>query len=452
MPSPAPLPFRAFGAGFALLWGGWSLVAAQPSAAQVEELLEQNRRLQEQVRAQQATIDTLSAKMADVLRASERHERELRGLSARAEAEPAAEPAREVATPAFARGASEVRIAAEGALAFFRTGRKGQFPKGEFRVDDPVVTLEAPVMKDVYLFTELKLLPRETNAEDFELGELYLDFEDVLARWNRPGLLSVRVGRLNIPFGEEYLVRGPLANPLISHSLGDLWGVDEGVEVYGKVGPAQYVVAVQNGGVSRLHDFHEDKSVTARIGWQPTRWLHLSGSAMRTGRLAAAGDVLSELWFGNGFFRALGTEATTFRADLLEADATVRWKGGHLSAALGDVRFDDDDPRASNARHLRYGYVEAAQALVEDLYGAARYSEIRAPGGYPLAGWAPLGAYFFRPGVLTEELRRLSVGLGYRFGPPLVLKVEYAWESGRMTTGARRDHEDFFGTQLGMKF
>jgi hypothetical protein len=63
-----------------------------------------------------------------------------------------------------------------------------------------------------------------------------------------------------------------------------------------------------------------------------------------------------------------------------------------------------------------------------------------------------MGAFFFRPGVLTEELRRMSVGVGYRFGQPLVLKAEYTWESGRLTTGMRRDHEDFFGTQLGVKF
>jgi hypothetical protein len=63
-----------------------------------------------------------------------------------------------------------------------------------------------------------------------------------------------------------------------------------------------------------------------------------------------------------------------------------------------------------------------------------------------------MGPFFFRPGTLTEELRRMSVGIGYRFGQPLVLKAEYTWESGRMTTGARRDHEDFFGTQLGVRF
>ncbi len=40
-----------------------------------------------------------------------------------------------------------------------------------------------------------------------------------------------------------------------------------------------------------------------------------------------------------------------------------------------------------------------------------------------------MGEYFFRPS-LTDELHRLSVGFGYRFGPPLVLKLEYSWEWG----------------------
>jgi hypothetical protein len=44
------------------------------------------------------------------------------------------------------------------------------------------------------------------------------------------------------------------------------------------------------------------------------------------------------------------------------------------------------------------------------------------------------------------------VGFGYRFGPPLVLKLEYSWETGHLLNGITRNHEDFFGAQLGLKF
>ena len=69
-------------------------------------------------------------------------------------------------------------------------------------------------------------------------------------------------------------------------------------------------------------------------------------------------------------------------------------------------------------------------------------------------GHRPFGLDLTGHGIesLTEELRRVSLGFGYRFGPPLVLKLEYSWESGRMINGAPRDHENFLGGQIGLKF
>jgi hypothetical protein len=213
------------------------------------------------------------------------------------------------------------------------------------------------------------------------------------------------------------------------------------------------VLAVQNGGTSRLRDFNADKALVARLGWEPRPWLHVSASAMRTGELASAADNLSEVWFANGFFRALGPVARTgtFQANLWEADARAQWKTGNIGAAFGGVKFDDSDPLADNSRHMDYGYVEIVQTIDAGLFAAARYSEIRAPRGYPLAGWGNMGRFFFSP-VLTERLRRLSVGFGYRWGDPLVVKFEYTWENGRTTTGLNRNQEDFLGGEVGVKF
>lgn len=406
------------------------------------------------MKAQQKTIEALNAQMEEIRKASERQDRALQSLQARSDA---AAPDRPV--PVEQDHDHEVRVGGEMALGFFSTGSAGQFPKSEFRVDDSKVTLEAAVWKNVYFYTDLNLLTRETGTDNFQFGELYVELEGLADRWGHPDLLSLRFGSINIPFGEEYLLRGPMEDPLISHSLSDIWGPDEGVELYGKAGAFQYVLAVQNGGLSQLHDYNADKSLTLKLGWDPLAWVHLSASAMRTGELntvspvTSVGDNLSALWFANAFFRALGPAINTthFSVNLYEADAVAHWSSGHVSAALGQARFDDNDPLVNDSRRLTYGYLETVQSLTDQLFGAVRYSEIQAPGGYPLAGWGSPGTYFYRPS-LTEELKRMSLGFGYRFGPPLVLKLEYSWESGHMINGTPRNHEDFFGGQIGLKF
>src|SRR5262249_36025160 len=160
---------------------------------------------------------------------------------------------------------------------------------------------------EVYFFNEINLFTREEATLDLRVGELYLDAENLSRLWNRDRQLNLRVGRFDIPFGEEYLSRDAIDNPLISHSLMDLWGGDEGVELYGSWDQAQYVLAVQNGGHSGLRDFNGDKAVVARVGLDPTPWAHLSVSAMRTGALDVRNDRFSELWLGSGLVRSLGS-------------------------------------------------------------------------------------------------------------------------------------------------
>lgn len=422
-----------------IFWGAGALflllvmaVRGQESVeARLQNMDEQNRFLQAQLKLQQQQLETLSIKLKELGKGA--------GLS--------------VETGSRAPRAGDVRVSGEAGFGMFRTGAQGAFPKSEFRADDPVISVEVPVRKGIYFFSELRMLPREANSENTRIGEMYVDFEDVSAAWGRPGLLSLRAGRLNIPFGEEYQVRGPVANPLISHSLADIWGVDEGVEVYGAWGRFNYVVAVQNGGVSRLRDFNADKSITMRIGGDAARWLNLSASAMRSGELATLGDNLSEIWFGNGFFRSLGPSDSTgkFWASLFEVDATAKWGSGQLGLALGTARFDDSDTTADNVRRMTYGHIELVQSLAGSLFGAARYSAIRAPRGYPLSGWG-MPATFFTRTSLAEGLERLSLGVGYRFGDSLILKAEYTRESGRMMSGAPRNQEDFLGGEVAVKF
>ncbi|QYM80362.1 hypothetical protein K0B96_07065 [Horticoccus luteus] len=414
---------------------------------QLQVLIAQNERLEKAVHEQQKLIAELSARLNALQTSEVRHDQAIENLQVQTNEAPA---------PADKQFESEskIHLSGEVGLAFFQTGAGGAFPNAEFRVDEAKIFLEAALAKDTYLFTGLDMVTRETNDEYFHVGELYVDFENV-ASWlgaSAPAL-TLRAGRFNIPFGEEYQVRGVMDNPLISHSLSDLWGFDEGIEVYGGAGKWTYVFAVQNGGHKSLHDYDSDKALVGRIGYRPAEWLSVSASAMRTGDLSVAGDATSELWFGNGFFRALGPPATTttFSAELFEGDAAATWRGGHFRAAVGRAHFDDNDGAADNARRISYYYIEGLQNLADRVYGAVRWSEIRAPGGYPLVGWGDFGNYFYRSAG-TDRLWRASAGFGYRLASPVLLKFEYTIERGRMINGVKREHEDFLSTELGLKF
>jgi hypothetical protein len=408
---------------------------------QLLQLQRQNADLQEQLRRQQALIESLSHKVDEI---QHNTDTATRGV---AEAE-------SKETKGF--GFGKVVISGEGGAALFHSGSRGAFPNAEFRIDEAKLFIDAPVWGDVYFFSELNFASRELADVQVRLGELYVDFENISQLWGCDRMLNLRAGRMDTPFGEEYLVRDAIDNPLISHSLADIWGVDEGIELYGKVGKFAYALALQNGGLSDTRDFDQDKSVAARVGFDPNRSLHFSVSGMRTGDLDAAQDPWSALWFGNGFFRALDTgTASKFHANLVEGDVELRLPHGHVKTFGGYIRYDDNAPNANNKRDVFYYSIEAVHNLVGKLYAGARFSQIFAQDGFPILANGQFGEYFFNypgPAKLTEEIWRLTLGLGYRWSENLVGKVEYTFEHGKELGGAERKHEDLFAMEVAFKF
>jgi hypothetical protein len=422
--------------------------AGGPDAQQIQALIDQNRLLQQEVSAQQKTIDALQAKISAVDQATAQQSRDLQSLREKVDGAAGAADAKSAAPSEIA-----VRVSGEAGLAFFDSGSDGPYNNGEFRIDDAKIFVEAPIWQNVYFHSELDLLTREAADQNVHFGELFAEAESIPGPWGPDFTVNLRVGRMYVPFGEEYQVRGIMENPLISHSVSDIWGMDEGVEAYGRAGVCSYFVAVQDGGLSTIRNVQADKSVAGRLGYDPAAWLHLSVSAMRTGSLSSKTSELSAMWFGNGFFTNIGPAAATsvFSANLFEADAAAHWAQGSLKVSGGFANYGDDNRLASDARRLTYYSAEVMQNLFDRLYGAARFSGVSVPLGYPLVGQATSAEYLFS-GLLTTDLERMSVGLGYQFGPPLVFKAEYSLESGHTVTGESRDRENLFSTELGLKF
>lgn len=426
------------------LWAGLALTGwaqAEP-ASPVADLAAENHELRQRVEALEEQVAELRRQLAG-----------WRAERPAAMDAPAPAPAPPPRPPPAPRRSlvEQVVISGELAVTYFDGGRESAYPSGQFTLDDAKLYLEAEIRRGIYAFAEIDVVLREGN-EQFRLGEFYLEVEDVGAAAGWPDLGTLRLGRLDVPFGEEYQVRSPLDNPLISHSLADFWGVDEGIELFGGRGDWTYLLAVQNGSRPANADFTTDKAVTLRLGYAATPRLHLGLSAMRTGDIDPGEERLTELWWGGGFLRSIGSPATTrFGAKLLQLDAAYRWRGGHLKAAGGWVWYDDNDPAGDHARTMTHVMLEGVQDLGRDVFAAARYSRIETDGGYPIAGHGDFGKYFFGP-FLTEEVWRLSLGLGYRFTPDFLFKFEYTFERGTFTSGLDRTDLDQLAAQAAVRF
>jgi len=414
------------------LFGATGELKAVDLQEEVKWLRQQNEALQQTMKQQQALIESLTRKV-DHLEAGDGRADET-----------------EAVKKENSFGLNKVMISGEGGVGYFHSGSEGMFPKGDFRVDEAKLFVESPVFEDVYFYSEINLMRRESFDLNVQLGECYLDFENISKLWHRDGMMSLRLGRLDIPFGEEYIYRDAIDNPLISHSLSDFWGVDEGVELYGRIGKVSYVVAVQNGGANQQRDFTGDKSVAGRLSYDPAKWLHLSVSGMRTGDLSPM-DYWSEVYFANGWIVPIGsTNMTLFHANLVEGDVEVKLHHAKIHAFGGYIHYDDNDPAGANRREMYFYSVEGLHDITRKLYAGARFSQIFAPKGYPLQGNGNMGQYLF--GTPSTDLWRLSLGLGYRWSPNLLVKAEYSFERGKHVTGESRNHEDFFGVEAAFKF
>ena len=117
----------------------------------------------------------------------------------------------------------------------------------------------------------------------------------------------------------------------------------------------------------------------------------------------------------------------------------------------GDAHYDDNASDVDNGRDIYFYSSEAVHDIVGKLYGGARFSQIFAHNGYPLAGHSDFGKYLFS-GTLTEEIWRLTLGLGYRWSDNLLTKAEYTFQRGKELGGQRREQEDLFAVELAFKF
>src|SRR5437870_8166597 len=89
----------------------------------------------------------------------------------------------------------KILISGEGGLSFFHAGKEGDYKNSEFLVDEGKLFVEASLGAQIFFYSETNLLTRE-SCENVEIGELYIDLENLSRFWIHEGLLYVRLGSM----------------------------------------------------------------------------------------------------------------------------------------------------------------------------------------------------------------------------------------------------------------
>ena len=90
-----------------------------------------------------------------------------------------------------------------------------------------------------------------------------MHFYNVLKKWGH-GLLGIKAGRIDIPFGEEYLWQDAPDNPLISNTAAYPWLWDEGILFYGNLGRVGWVAAITDGHFVRSKEDDVEMALNAK--------------------------------------------------------------------------------------------------------------------------------------------------------------------------------------------
>jgi len=334
------------------------------------------------------------------------------------------------------------------------------------------------VMESASFYFEWDIFRKAAFQND--VGSLYLRLDSL----GGSEAFNLKFGRFPLPFGEEYVRfhEKRFDNPLISFSTASVYGLDEGILLFGSLrnGLFQYMFAVTDGDHDIAQNSSSEPALTAKLVLEPKPWLHLSASAHRTGLLGpTAGTSFgkSALMFGEfGLYPILkeplfqnGVPAPKdpsrklkdiygFEVDLVLHDARY----GRLWLSYGRV-FAEADSTNFYDRDMHYWTAEGVFELgavceaLDRFYAALRYSAIGTfddDKGWRLRVMNNGGNL----GYNVDHVQSINVGFGVRLLKNLIFKAEYSWFDFNLVRGASaalgglEDDRDYGGVSFSLEF
>ncbi len=355
-----------------------------------------------------------------------------------------------------------------GSIGYYDTGSAGSREHGSFEVKESSLFIEGSVWENISYFLEFQINRLGIDARDAaaNTGEAYLHVRDIpLGRQQ----LGLKVGRIDLPFGEEYLWQDAIDNPLITSSAMYAYGWDEGLLLYSQWRGVNWIAAVTDGTNQRSRDKNSEKAINLKIYGNPTEPLYLSASYMHSGdtpesAIAFGGahpmPVGEDLGSRDSFTSSLGDSSSEeIGTDLLEIDGRYDFSLGgrdaYVALTLGAARVDDSD--SAFDRDFIWFSVEPYLQINRHWYTVLRYSEI---GTYDDNQGYLFGGKIFAKGLVSagydaKRLRRLGIGIGWMPNPRLRAKFEVGKDWLDVIDGSPiiiNDNRNFVGFEAAVGF
>jgi len=442
-------------------------------------------------RAQEPT-DPRDAELTQLHEAVEKLEKRIDELESARASEPA--PSSSSSASVYGSGdrpgswADRVRLSGSASLDYLSGQSYGLFKHGAMNVWDTRLFVDADLARDVKVgdatafrdagFTFEWNLARLGYLAN-NVGDVYVDFRNIADE----SLLNFQAGRFQIPFGENYLRfgRGIVNDPFVALSAPPPWFWDEGVKLWGTAleGKVGYAFSVTDGEGGFNGPGNGSQQLSLKLAADPTEWLHLSVSGLRTGVLGTnTSPAFAAVWLGEMIPAAFGSGSPvqSFQSGepvgpgpnklsnltIVGADAIFKLAGTRLWLSYGDARID--------SAHSTFYDRSMIYWLAELVYHLNELSP-RLGGTYVALRGSGMGTYSDSRGYLYDfrygntigynmsSFDQYALALGVPIGDHVLMKVQYAIQKIGLVHGITdpdiKEHADdnnFFGAEIGVHF
>jgi hypothetical protein len=352
----------------------------------------------------------------------------------------------------------QVTLSGYGAFSYLQTDSGGRQPGGDLIVNQASLFLDADLDDDVGLRFELWLDRFGDTNSDVDIAEAYAEIRGI-ADLGEDGWLTLRAGRVDIPFGEHYRYWDSPDNPLISFPVILPYRPDEGVMLFGEYRGVGFKAAFQEGRFGRQTG-NFAKSATLRVSGEPLRDLYVSGSVFWNGKtdrtaLCFTGNTLSPV--GSGTVPSTLGASPSAEISAAAAEADLRWsfgEGGHLHLTVGHARVYDDVDAFD--RDFTWFVVEPSYPVLPGLRLTARYSEAgtySSTEGYRFEN-KPFGNGSASYGYDARRVSRLGVGVAWAARQHVIVKTEVGFDRYEAIDASPlgNDTRAFVGAELVLSF